>query len=291
MTTAPVASPANEEAILAWNTVLFDKFVRFRAQVTSGLGVHGAAGLALHAPETGARVLDLGCGFGDTTLELAQRVGAGGAAVGIDASERFVDVGRAEAAAAGLANVRFLAGDVETADLGGPFDYVYSRFGTMFFASPVRALRNVRRAMQTDARLCLVVWRGKQHNAWAHRVEDVVVELLGHPENSDEPTCGPGPFSMGSPDVTSDILLAAGFEDVAFRRNDAPFLLGATIDDALDFALALGPAGEVVRLAGDEGVRRVDEVRAAVASALAEFVTADGVCMPSSTWIVSARAQ
>ena len=210
------ASPANEEAILAWNSVLFDKWVRFRAQVTEGLGVHGAAALALHPPASGARVLDLGCGFGDTTLELARRVGPSGAAAGIDAAERFIEAGRTEAAAAGLHNVRLFAGDVETADLGGPYDYVFARFGTMFFASPVRALRNVRRALRPGAALCIVVWRAKQHNEWAYRVEDAVIELLGHPENSDEPTCGPGPFSMASADVTSDILVAAGFTQIAF---------------------------------------------------------------------------
>jgi len=284
------ASPANEEAILAWNTVLFDKFVRFRPQVTLGLGVHGRAALALHPPASGARVLDLGCGFGDTTLELARHVGPGGEAVGIDAAERFVEVGRSEAADQGLRHVRLFAGDVETADLSGPYDHVFSRFGTMFFASPVRALRNVHGAMRPGALLCMTVWRAKQHNEWACRVEGVVVELLGHPADSDEPTCGPGPFSLGSADVTSDILLAAGFTDLTFRRNDAPFCLGATLTDALDFALALGPAGEIVRLAGDEGVRREAEVRAAVSAVLSEYLGPQGVIMPSSVWIVTARA-
>lgn len=284
------ASPANEEAILAWNTVLFDKFVRFRPQVTLGFGAHGTAALALHPPPSGARVLDLGCGFGDTTLELARRVGASGDAVGIDASERFVEVGRADAAAEGLRNVRLFAGDVETADLGGPYDHVFSRFGTMFFASPVRALRNVRRALRPGATLCMVVWRAKRHNEWAWRAEDAVVDLLGHAEGSDEPTCGPGPFSLASPDVTSDILVSAGFSQIAFQRNDQPFVLGATLDDALDFALAIGPAGEVVRLAGEEGARRSAEVRAALSTVLSEFLVADGVRMPSSTWIVTARA-
>ena len=283
-------SPANEETILAWNTVLFDKFLRFRPQVSAGLGVHGAAALSLHPPASGARVLDLGCGFGDTTLELARRVGKSGEAVGIDAAERVLELGRAEAAQAGLHNVRLFAGDVETADLSGPYDHVFSRFGTMFFASPVRALRNVRRAMRPGALLCMTVWRAKQHNEWVRGVEDAVVELLGHPENSDEPTCGPGPFSLGSADVTGDILVAAGFTEVTFRRNDAPFVLGATLDDAVDFSLAIGPAGEIVRLAGAEGVRREREVRAAVSAVLADAVTPEGVILPSSAWIVTARA-
>lgn len=283
-------SPANEEAILAWNTVLFDKFLRFRMQINAGLGAHGAAALSLHPPAKGARVLDLGCGFGDTTIELARHVGAAGEAVGIDAAERFIEVGRQEARAAGASNVRFLAGDVETFDLGGPYDHVFSRMGTMFFASPVRALRNVRRAMRSGATLCMAVWRAKHHNVWVQPVEDAVIELLGHPEQGDQVTCGPGPFSMASADVTSDVLAGAGFSDITFRRNDAPFLLGNTLEDAVDFALAVGPAGEIVRLAGDEGERRSDEVKKAVVGVLSDYVKPDGVRMPSSVWIVSARA-
>jgi len=86
------------------------------------------------------------------------------------------------------------------------------------------------------------------------------------------------------------ILVGAGFTDVTLRRNDAPFPLGDTLEDAIDFALAVGPAGEIVRLAGDEGVRRMPEVRKAAASVIADFVQPDGVRMPSSVWIVSARA-
>ena len=81
---------ANAEAIEAWNTVLYEKFSRFRQIVTAGLGLHGARALERHSPAQGARVLDVGCGFGDTTLEIARRVGASGEAVGVDAAERFI---------------------------------------------------------------------------------------------------------------------------------------------------------------------------------------------------------
>jgi ubiquinone/menaquinone biosynthesis C-methylase UbiE len=217
----PIA-PANDEAIRAWNGPLFDRFVRFRDVVTTGLGAHGEAALRSNPPRPGDRVLDLGCGFGDTTQRLAGLVGPEGEAVGIDAAPRFIEAAADESARAGIANARFVVGDVQTTEYEQRFDYAFSRLCTMFFASPVAALRNVRRALVPGARLCMVVWRRKLDNEWLHRAELAVEKYLSEPGETDEPTCGPGPFSMANPDTTSDILVGAGFERIAFRRCDLP---------------------------------------------------------------------
>ena len=283
-------SPANEDAILAWNTVLFDKFVRFRRAMTEGLGPHGRLALQRVGPAEGAQVVDLGCGFGDTTQQLARLVGERGSVLGIDAAERFVATATAEATALRLHNVRFAVGDVETSPLGSGLDYAFSRFGTMFFGNPVAALRNVRRSLRDGGRLCMVVWRQKHENAWASCAEQAVLEVLQAPAEHDQPTCGPGPFSMASADVTSNVLLAAGFRDIAFLRSDVPFQIGLDLQDAVEFSLALGPAGEIVRLAGDEGVRKLPEVRARVRETLEEYAGAAGVALASSAWIVTACA-
>jgi ubiquinone/menaquinone biosynthesis C-methylase UbiE len=134
----------NAEAIQAWDGPLYDRFVRFRHIMTTGLGVHGEAALRFAPPQPGERVLDIGCGFGDTTQDIARMVGSDGEAVGVDAAARFVDTARHEAEDAGVANARFLAADVEVTPFTERFDYAFSRFGTMFFANPVAALRNVR---------------------------------------------------------------------------------------------------------------------------------------------------
>jgi hypothetical protein len=109
--------------------------VRFRHAVTAGLAIHGTRAMDLHPPRAGARVVDIGCGFGDTTRELARRVGPSGHAVGIDVAERFIEIARAEAA--GVPNVEFQLADVEAAVPGGPYELAFSRIGTMFFASLV----------------------------------------------------------------------------------------------------------------------------------------------------------
>jgi SAM-dependent methyltransferase len=280
---------SNAEAAEAWSGPLFDRFVRFRPIVTDGLGAHGEAAIAAHPPRPGDRVLDLGCGFGDTTQRLAGLVGEG-EAVGLDVSEPFVEAAKQEAAESSLSNVSFRVADVQVADLEGPFDYVFSRMGIMFFANPVAALANVRSAMRPGARFCAAVWRRKLDNDWLHRAELVVDEYLEHPEETDEPTCGPGPFSMANADTVSEQLKLAGFESISLQRCDIPIKIGDDLDGAVDLMLAIGPAGEVLRLWGD----RVDEIRPKITrgirEALTEFDGAEGVYAPASTWLIGATA-
>jgi ubiquinone/menaquinone biosynthesis C-methylase UbiE len=283
-------APGNEEAVEAWNGVLFDRFVQFRDIVTAGLGAHGEAAIRLYPPKPGERVLDVGCGFGDTTQRLAEFVGHEGAALGIDAAARFIDTAREEAEQAGARNVRFMVGDVQTVELEGRFDYAFSRFGTMFFANPVAALRNVRHSLVPGGRLCMVVWRRKLDNEWLHRAEVTVEEFVTEPEDSDEPTCGPGPFSMADADTMSQILRNAGFEDISLRRCDIEIEIGRNLDEAVEFVMALGPAGEVIRLAGDEAERVRPQIEGALREALSELAGPDGVSADASTWIVGARA-
>ncbi len=280
----------NEEAVRAWDGPLFDRFVRFREIVTTGLGAHGEAALDLFPPATGERVLDIGCGFGDTTQRIAGLVGADGEVVGVDAARQFIEVARREADAAGVRNVRFDVADVQVADVGGPYDLAFSRFGTMFFANPVVALRNVRRALAPGGRLVMVVWRRRIDNDWLYRAQTIVEGLVTRPEEYDEPTCGPGPFSMADADTTTDVLLHAGYEEIALHRCDLSIAIGADVEEAIDLVMALGPAGEILRLAGDRAAHLHDDVRAALREGLAEFEGPDGLRAGASTWIVSASA-
>lgn len=279
----------NREATEAWSGPLFECFVQYRDLVAGGLGAHGEAALAAHPPRPGDRVVDLGCGFGDTTQRLAELVGPDGRALGVDVSEPFIEMAREEAGEAGVANTRFDVADVQATEFGETFDYAFSRMGIMFFANPVAALRNVRVALAPGGRFCAVVWRRKEDNEWVRRAELVVDEYLDHPEETDQPTCGPGPFSMANADTVSEQLKIAGFEEIALRRCDLPLKIGRDLDHAVEFNMALGPAGEVLRLWED----RIDEIRPKIAAdlreALAEFDGPNGVYAPASTWIISAR--
>jgi SAM-dependent methyltransferase len=283
--------PDNAEATEAWNGPLFDIWIEYRDVVADGLRVHGEGALAACPPGEGDRVLDIGCGLGDTTVRLAEMVGPAGSAHGVDVAERMIETAVEEASAAGLDNVTFATADIETTKFERTFDYAFSRMGTMFFANPVAALRNVREALAPGGRLNMVVWRRKLDNECMHRAELVVAEYLEEPEESEVPRCGPGPFSMANADTVTDVLLAAGFEDVRLGRQDLPYRIGNDLDQAVSFNLALGPAAEVLRMWGE----RVDEIRPKITEdlreVLSDYVTDDGtVVAMASTWAVTARA-
>jgi SAM-dependent methyltransferase len=281
----------NVEATEAWNGPLFDIWMQYRDIVAEGVRGHGEAALLASPPTEGDRVLDIGCGLGDTTIRLARLVGDGGHAHGVDAAERMIDTAIEEAAAAGVANATFATCDVETTRFEQTFDYAFSRMGTMFFANPVAALRNVREALAPGALLNMVVWRRKPDNECMHRAELVVAEYLEEPEESDVPRCGPGPFSMANADTVSDVLKHAGYRDIRLARQDLPYRIGNDLEQAVEFNLALGPAAEVLRMWGE----RANEIRPKIArdlrAALADYVVDGGaVVAPASTWAVTARA-
>jgi SAM-dependent methyltransferase len=280
----------NRDTIAAWDRVLFQKISRFRALLMAGCAPHGDRAIDRLQLQRGARVIDLGCGFGETTRELAWRVGAIGAnpvgrVVGIDASHAVLEVARAEAKEC----IEYVDGDIERGVPAGPYDAAFARFGLMFFARPVIALRNVCRQLVPGGRLCATVWRRREDNEFLQAAAEIVSARLGRQERGDAITCGPGPFSMASADVVSAQLLAAGFSTVELARSDVDIRIGEDLEAAIELSLALGPAGETIRLAGDEGVRRAPELRQALRDGLRRYLRADGVWAPSSAWILDAR--
>lgn len=286
-----MAAVSNDIVVEAWNTVLFDKFVRFKHLLIDGLSGHSEEALARHTHPQGARVLDVGCGFGDSTLRIAQSVAPGGEAVGVDCAQNFIDAAAGEAENAGVENASFFVADVQREDLKGPYDYAFARFGTMFFMSPGAALGNIRKALKPGGEFTQIVWRKREDNPWLYEAEvrvREIVPVVSH-EDTDQVHCGPGPFSMAGPDMVSEMMRAVGYDRITFERFDTDICIGRNVDEAIEFAMALGPAGEIIRLAEEEGERLKPEVVAALREALTPYAKDNGVWAPSSTWFITAR--
>lgn len=282
---------SNDIVIEAWNTVLFEKFTRFKYLFIEGYASISEVALQRHQCRKGARVLDVGCGFGDCTIEIAKIVGANGLATGVDCASNFVAECNKTAAEEGIGNARFLVADVEADDLGGPYDEAFARFGTMFFNLPGTAMRNIRSALKPGGKFTQVVWRKREDNPWLHDAELCVrsiVPVVSH-EETDAVHCGPGPFSMAGPDMVSDMLQAVGFERIQFERFDSEICIGRNVEEAVQFALEIGPAGEIIRLAEEEGERLKGDVIVALEGVVSKFAREDGsIWAPSSAWFVTA---
>lgn len=284
------AVPATEDTAFVkfWNEVLAPKFIRFKHILVDGLTQHSEAIFPKLPVQKGDRVLDVGCGFGDTAIKLANLVGPNGYVVGIDCCDAFLDYARKDAEEKGITNVSFQRGDAEISLPVNEYDFVFARFGTMFFTNPVSAMRNMRMALRPGGRMVHIVWRDREDNPWLSVPKDVVLEFLPAP-GDDAQTCGPGPFSMADEQMVRGMMQSAGYGEVEFHRVDAEVLVGNDVEDAIAFQLSVGPAGEVFREAGEEAEKKRAEIESALTDAInAQKVSADGIVMDSSSWVISA---
>ena len=210
--------------------------------------------------------------------------------LGTDSSPHFVEDARREAAEAGVENVEFETSDAQTADWDQIYDYAFSRMGTQFFAMPVQAMRAIRRALVPGGALAKICWRRKAESAMWAETEQVVQRFLSRPEEYDADTCGPGPFSLGNPDTTRGILEAAGFDQIELHSRDFDYYLGKDMDEALDAMLAIGPGAELIRLNGDYGESRRDDIAEALADHYTAWQQPDGsIVSRGAVWLVTAR--
>jgi SAM-dependent methyltransferase len=284
------ASSDNLGFVECWNEILTPKWIRFRHLLSGNGKIHSDLAYADFGIRKGDKVLDIGCGFGETALELAEMVGPSGEVVGVDCTDAFLNIAEREREAAGFSNVRFELADAQVCDLPeGYFDVAYSRFGVMFFQSAVRALRNAHHALKPGGRVCLIVWRSLADNPCWYAAKEVALRHLP-PPGENAATCGPGPFSMANAETDRAMLEAAGFPTVElFRRIDADICVGRDIEEAIDYQILVGPSGEIIREAGDQGKRRLRHIRRDLRALLEPYQRHGGVFMPSSTWAITAR--
>ena len=288
MSDTPISAQSRSQYVDFWNNILVPKFVRWRHILVGGLTLHSERIFPSLQVHKGDRVVDAGCGFGDTAIELARLVGPTGSVLAVDCCDGFLEYGRRDASAAGLNNVTFLEADVQTYPFEPVHDFCFSRFGTQFFENPVAGLRNMRTSLKPGGIMTMVVWRGIKDNPWLGHAKDIVLQFLPPPGENAQ-TCGPGPFSMADTGVVTKQLEIAGYRDIQFEQIDAQVFVGKDLDDAAAFQLAIGPAGEVYREAGKLAEQRYDEIANALKSELAKYQRSNGLMMDSSSWKVTAR--
>lgn len=279
----------NAQQIEDWNGLLGQRWAEEQAYLDRLTGPFGAAALKAASPQAGERVIDIGCGCGDTTLDLARAVGPSGTVLGVDVSRPMLAVARQRAEASGLANAEFREADASVATLPGKQDLLFSRFGVMFFDAPHAAFAHLRRALSDDGRLAFVCWRAPRDNPWAMVPLSAGRSVV--PVPPDAPAMdphAPGPFAFADASRVRAILLEAGFRDVDATAVESPVYLGASPASAAQGVARMGPLSRHIR---DYGVDQEDTIIAAVERELARHAVADGsVSLAGACWVVTAKA-
>ncbi|WCJ63875.1 class I SAM-dependent methyltransferase [Agrobacterium tumefaciens] len=279
----------NAEQIADWRGQSGERWAAYQARLDAMMAPFGHAAIEAAAPTTGERVLDVGCGAGASSRDLAARVGAEGHVLGVDISEPLIE--RARALAPQDMSVVFRVTDASKSELpDGAFDILFSRFGVMFFDDPTGAFAHMRRALKPGGRAAFVCWRGMAENDWMRLPVGAIKGIV--PPTPPAAPEAPGPFSFGDRGRVTRILTAAGFTDVTIAPFDAsiPFGKGETrdaaLDDAVNMTLEVGPLSRVVANQPDD-IR--DRASVAVRAAFAGCPGERSVMINGATWIVTAR--
>ena len=281
------AEMANADMIEYWNGEAGGKWVQFQDRMDRILMPFGLKAMAAGNIEAGERILDIGCGCGDTSVELARRVGPEGRVLGMDISAPMLAKAKARAAAASAKNLAFEEGDAQIHRFAAPpFDLVFSRFGVMFFEDPVSAFANLRSALKPGGRLAFVAWQALKDNAWFSLPLSVIAKHVTLPEPPGPED--PGPFAFADRARLERILTNAGFTQVNIDKHDTE-LVGDALDEMVAFLLQMGPTGRAIAQSGADEATKA-RIAADLKEALAPYDSAQGVVLGAASWIVTARA-
>jgi len=274
---------ANPEMAAAWDGPEGDHWATHAGYYEQASTRHWDRFVGAVPIPTTASVIDVGCGTGRSTRDLA-RIATAGEVLGLDLSSRMLERGREVAAAEGLSNITFEQGDAQVY----PFrpqsaDLVTSVFGAMFFGDPVAAFRNIRAGLRPGGRLALLTWRELARNEWLHGLRTALALGRVLPE---PPVGAPGPLALAGADRVRQILTESGYAEVLLEPIDEPVQFGRDADDAYAFLSTIGfTRGLLNDLDGDQTEEALGNLR----RLLEGRETTDGVLLGSSAWLVTAR--
>jgi SAM-dependent methyltransferase len=269
-----------------WNAEAGHSWAEMQSRMDLVLTPVTAALLDLARPAPGERVLDIGSGTGETSLILAEAVGAQGDVLGVDISRPMLRIAVQRAEALGSA-AAFLEADAALLPGEADRDLLISRFGVMFFDDPVAAFANLRDHARPGARLCFACWQAPGDNGWATLSMAAVADLMP-PGPAPDPHA-PGPFAFADAVRLTGILEQAGWQDVQLSPFDFHMQIGRGDDpvaDAVDFSLKIGPASRAAREGGPALAAKASD---ALSRIYANHVIDGIVALPAAIWLVTAR--
>ena len=265
-----------------WDGPTGQKWVAHQADMDRNLSDANAGVLRLAAAKPGERVLDIGCGAGQTSYLLAAAVGPSGHVTGVDISTPLLGAARSHAPK----NAEFIHADAAFHPFKPEYDLIFSRFGVMFFDDPAEAFTNIHKAAKPGARLAFVCWRPVPENAWVIAPAAAAQPFL--PPSPPADPLAPGPFAFADPKRVESILTKAGFKHVKIEKLDGHMHLGNSAEAAALQMTNIGPLSRALNDVEDEAVK--DKVRAAVTKVF-EGMKKDGEVAPAiACWLVSASA-
>ncbi len=285
------AAPPNAEQIDYWNGPVGLRWLAYNDWLDERTAAYGRAAFAAAAPQPGESVLDIGCGAGATSFELARAVGASGSVAGVDVSAPLLGRARERAAAQGM-NVEFREADASRPGFAAhSFDLLYSRFGVMFFDDPTAAFAELRKTLKPGGRLAFACWQGPQLNDWYELPLAAIADLV---ERTPVDTRQPGPFALSDADRVREVLGEAGFAQIELEPFATPFYLGrgatreAMADDAMAQVFRVGP---IARLLESHSEQTNAKAREAIRAALLRIAGDDGLEVGGAVWVVTARKE
>lgn len=274
---------ANQEMARAWDGEEGDRWTEQARYYEAAAQPHWRRLREGGVVSAGDRVLDVGCGTGASTRDLA-RLASPGSVLGVDLSSRMLAHARERTRAEGLANAGYLQADAQVHPFEPAwFDVVTSSFGAMFFDDRAAAFANLARALRPGGRMALLAWRELGRNEWVSALRDALAAGRHLPE---PPAGAPGPFGLADAGGVAEVLAGAGFEDVDFTSVDEPITYGADAEDAWAFVRTVGM---IKGLTQDLDPATAATVLDGVQRLLAEHQTAAGVQFGSSAWLITAR--
>lgn len=271
---------SNQEQGEFWNGRTGEGWVSVESYIDQMLAPISEEAVRRADPKEGERIIDIGCGCGTTTLQLA----AGGAAVwGVDISELMIE--KAKEKTGDAAEVRFSVADAAAQDYTPDHHCVFSRFGVMFFSDPVAAFQNIRSALKPDGRLVFLCWQAPVNNPWMALVGQTLQPFM--PEDAPQPApTDPGPFAFADPGYTSDILSKAGFAGVNIESVEKDMVLGEDLDQIMAFQSRVGPLSGLLATVDEE---TGEQAKQAVMNVLTSHLGERGVVLGAAAWLVTAR--